>query len=486
MRNNRIATRLFIYFSVALLLLSLLIGAIFAWFYGVYTADFRRNEMEMRAKRIASSLVMLMDEQRCCEKGHGLGSNCGSYLRFIDDILMADVWLVDSEAKLITSGQGNETVTYKDLPSDAVSVIAQVYEGNVAFSQSFGTLLESDSLTCGVPILDTSGYVLGAVLLHSPIKGIGETHSQQLRILAISIVSALLLTIPISMLLTSRFTKPLQRMKQAAIELASGNYAVKTGIMQKDEIGDLAETMDLLADRLLEASKDREDQEMHLQTFFANVSHELRTPITVMRGSLEALRDGVIQEPEKVQAYHEQMLQESIQLQRFVNDLLDLSKLQNVDFQLELESLDLCEVIHDARHSMQMVSAQKGVQVEIDSSISGLLFQGDYGRLRQMLIIVLDNAVKFSPSGGSVLIQLHTNESGWTLSITDHGPGISKEDLPFIFDRFHRVKSEANHQGSGLGLTIAKKIAERHDIRLSVDVVAKGTGTVVQFLWRLC
>ncbi|MPN49112.1 Signal transduction histidine-protein kinase BaeS [bioreactor metagenome] len=122
------------------------------------------------------------------------------------------------------------------------------------------------------------------------------------------------------------FTKPLNRMKQTALLLAKGDYTAKTDIHQKDEIGELALNLDVLSDRL--DAETRESEKLHQlrRDFVANISHELRTPVTVLRGSLEALCEEVVSDPEQVKNYHRQMLKESIYLQRLVNDLLDLSR----------------------------------------------------------------------------------------------------------------------------------------------------------------
>ncbi len=184
----------------------------------------------------------------------------------------------------------------------------------------------------------------------------------------------------------------------------------------------------------------------------------------MIRGSLEALCDEVVTDPEQVKNYHRQMLSESISLQRLVSDLLDLSRLQNADFKIEMQPLDLCEILRDAVRSAGHLARDKNVEIAQEYDVSTLTVTGDYGRLRQMFMIVLDNAVKFSPAGGKIHVALKNG----TVSIRDRGKGIAQEDLPHIFDRFYRVKSEDNKNGSGLGLAIAREIADRHGVEVSV------------------
>ena len=136
----------------------------------------------------------------------------------------------------------------------------------------------------------------------------------------------------------------------------------------------------------------------------------------------------------------------------------------------------MCDVLRDVVRSAAHIVKEKRVDLQLAIDVPSLIRWGDYGRLRQMLLIVLDNAVKFSPDGGSVQIQLHDG----VVSITDRGAGIPKEDLPHVFDRFYKVKSQSNENGSGLGLAIAKEIADRHGISVSV-VSREQEGTRFEF-----
>lgn len=474
MKRNRITIRLLLYFAFSLLLFSLLLGAFFSWQFSRYSMELHRQELADRAVRIAGTMSEFMDTG-ASRHGQGYGHSSssqgggyGAYLRFLDDIAMSDIWIVDNDADLITRGQGHGSISYKELPEDAEQVIAKVQQGDIAFSESFSSLLEQKTLTAGAPILSSRGDVLGAVLLHSPVQGYESVRQKQLQIMMISILLALLLTVPISIFLSLRFTKPLRQIKQNALMLAEEHYDVTNNISQKDEIGELADSMDILAARLETARREREQMEQSRRIFLSNVSHELRTPVTVMRGSLEALCDDVVSDPQQIQEYHQQMLRESIHMQRLVNDLLELSRLQNPDFRMETEPVNLCEIVEDVARSMRHVAEEKGVSIQIQGGERDAQMMGDYSRLRQMLMAVVDNAVKFSPAGETVEISTSSTASGCILSVVDHGQGISEEMLPRIFERFHKG-GEDNPQGTGLGLAIAKEIASRHKIDITVE-----------------
>ncbi len=203
--------------------------------------------------------------------------------------------------------------------------------------------------------------------------------------------------------------------------------------------------------------------------FITTVSHELRTPVTVLRGSLEALYDGVVSEPGQIRAYHSQMLTESIHLERIVNDLLELSRLQNPDFQITKAPINLPDVLDDAIRSIRPIAKSKTLAIQYERNISQIPFSGDYGRLRQMFLVVLDNAVKFSAENSSVEVTVTRAGDFWQVAVCDHGPGIATTDLIHIFDRFYKRSDDVNQSGTGLGLSIAKEIADRHGVGIRVE-----------------
>ena len=481
--KSRIAKRLMGYFAAALLLFSVVMGTLFISLFRSQTIENRKNDLEARAVTIAGALSDYFGTGSDSSHGMGRGNGgmgqmmggYGAYLQFIDDIAMSDVWVVDEDLNLITSGRMmTKNYTYADLPQDADTVVSEVFGGTTTFSESFSGLFDTPTLTVGTPIT-VGGQVVGAVLLHAPVEGIEDATGQGVRILGISTLAALALAVLLSLFLAYSFTKPVNQMKAAALQLADGDYTVKTKVTVKDEIGELAAVIDVLSGRLLAAQQESARLEQLRRDFVANISHELKTPVTVIRGSLEALCDGVVTDAAQVDGYHRQMLSESLHLQRLITDLLDLSKLQNPDFVIEMQPLELTEIVRDAVRSAERIAFDKGIK--ITQELEGALpVTGDYGRLRQMFMIVLDNAVKFSPAGGLVEV----TQKGRTVWVTDHGGGISDVFLPHVFDRFYKVNSEDNKSGSGLGLAIAKEIADRHGVSVTVQS-KEGQGATFQF-----
>jgi signal transduction histidine kinase len=270
-------------------------------------------------------------------------------------------------------------------------------------------------------------------------------------------------------------------MRETALELVEGHYQIKTNIRQKSEIGELAETLDILSDRLQKNEEERNNMEQMRMDFFANVSHELRTPITVLRGYTESLVDGVIVNEEKVKQYYNRMLLECKSMERLVSDLLILSKMQNPDFAIDAEPVNLVQVFDDIVRSANVMSAKKQISIEMTKDNDCCMMMGDYDRLRQMFMVIVDNAVKFSEENSKIYINL-TSIDKIKVIIQDLGCGISEDELPNIFEKFYKSKLRQNANGSGLGLVIAKQIAMKHGGEIMVSSkVGDGTTFIFTF-----
>ncbi len=480
--KNKIALKLSAYFATSLLVFSLVIGGIFILLFQNYNMDFHRNDLQQKAETIATTMATLMDDTATHEPQSGYGA----YLRFIDEITLTDIWIIDENRNLFTQQSekqkgkhGNmtkeaEIITYQSLPDNADAVIDSVFQGQTPVSENFSDVLQAPTLTVGAPIKNTSGAIIGAVLLHSPIDGINAAIQQGVIILAISILSALVISIALSILFSITFTKPLNVIKQTSLRLAKKDYTAHTNIKQNDEIGEVAATIDQLAEKLKLADQQNEHLEQLRQDFIANISHELRTPVTVIRGSLEAIIDKVVTKPKQVSEYHSQMLKETIFLQRLLTDLLEVSTLQNKDFSLEFVPILFNDVLQDAVRSAMHLADAKNIIIELAATSTPLKIMGDYARIRQMILILLDNAIKFSDDSATIYVTF----TDTMLKIADSGAGIPKEHLPHLFKKFYQSRSEENKAGSGLGLSIAESIANRHNITISLES-EEGKGTTV-------
>jgi signal transduction histidine kinase len=278
------------------------------------------------------------------------------------------------------------------------------------------------------------------------------------RNLVVAALVAAALAFLISLFVSRRITAPLEELTDAAEDVAGGNLAVRVSPRANDEVGALAAAFNAMADRLARDEQWRRDMT-------ADLSHELRTPLATIQSRIEALEDGVLPAtPDNLRVIGAEVER----LGRLLGALRSLNELESEDVSVEHERLDLAEVGRDAIARAETVFAAKGVTLSGD--LSSVAVKGDRDRLLQVAANLLDNAVKFTPQGGRVVLAVARGDGplgaaassgAWaTLTVADGGPGIDPVDLPFIFDRFYRSQAARGTQGVGLGLAIARGLAE--------------------------
>lgn len=400
------------------------------------------------------------------------------YLAMMESLTNCSVYIVDANHDLTGYFDGVvQTLVNPQLPAYLEQSIALGFMGRTPFIQA--ELNGDTRLSTSMPVMNVNSQVLGVVLLDASLRELGYSEVPAFKTLMYSTMIALGVSVLLSFFFSRWFTLPISRMERVAHALADGDYNARTTIRMTDEIGSLARSMDVLGERLEEAR--RRDEELHKQQqlLFSNISHELRTPVTVIRGSLEALRDGIVNEPGEIRTYYDQMLRECRWLQQLIGDLLELSRLQNAEFTLESSTFELADLLGDVAMSTRSLCENRGIRFECEEPQSSFPFTGDYARLRQMLLAVADNAVKFTPAGKS--IRLWLDSAAPVIGISDEGAGISPEELTHIFERFHSTR-DANANGTGLGLAIVRETANRHAIAIHVQS-SPGEGTVFTFVF---
>ena len=510
MQIRKLTRRLWGSFALSLLLFSLLIGSVFAYLFRDYHQEAHQEEMRRQAETLAAALPAFRDEgflaqeqpqaeaptpshgphhgrrgmSRQAGSMPGMGEWCrhnyslqdsdtlqsshrAAFLHELNQLVQGTVWIVDRESRTINAYGEESRRDITGLPPAVEAVLQEVLSGGTPVADSFSDLFAEPMVTAGAPIKDANGTIRGAVLVHRHLSDLQEAEYMGLKILAASLLLGLLLTASLAAALVRRFIAPLYTMKDTAEAFRAGHYERRTGLTQNDELGLLAGSLDELGRRLGEAETERNLLQRQRQEFLAAVSHELRTPLTVIKGTWELLQSGFVKEEGKLMDCRRRIEENLAMLERLVRDLLELTRLQSPGFEVEKESLDLTEPFKEALRSARTLADQKGVAIKA-SLPSSLPFSGDYGRLRQLLLALLDNAVKFSPAGANVEVAGELNGHSWQLKVTDQGPGIPPEELPHIFDRFKKGGQD-NAQGTGLGLAIAREIALRHGIELTCE-----------------
>lgn len=300
----------------------------------------------------------------------------------------------------------------------------------------------------------------------APLNISGELTSEQRfrrslnRSLVVGGMIATIVALLLSYIVSTRMTKPLVSMTGAAKKLEDGDFSQRVEVDREDEIGQLGEAFNHLAETL-------ERQERMRKNLTADVAHELRTPLAVIRSHVEAYMDKVMEpDPENLQSIHEEIMR----LGRLVNDLSELARAESGRLELERTDVDLGDVVDKVVAGLAPVALEKGITVDIETE-TGTLGCFDEDKLRQVVVNLVGNAIKFTPEGGRVEVRAFNRGPEVLVAVIDTGLGIAPEAQAHIFERFYRVDKSRNRAtgGSGIGLTIADELVKLHGGHIEVE-----------------
>ncbi len=315
------------------------------------------------------------------------------------------------------------------------------------------------------PIKDPNGNVIGAIAVTAPIEAVSETVGiikQQLIWITLII---LVLASVVAFLIARELSRPLLKLEKATQQIAEGQFEIETGIIRRDEIGQLARNIEEMGHSLGQIDQLRRD-------LIGNLSHELRTPLSVIKGYSETMIDVTGDDPVKRNKQLNLIIEETNRLTDMIQDIMDLSRLQSGQMALDRDAFDLMEVIRQIKLKFEIFTR---VELETDTELA--IVSADRSKIIQVLTNLTSNAIHHSQAVGEnaakVILKVISNDSGYRVEIIDFGKGIPLEEQSKIWDRFYQIESreDGKPSGSGVGLAIVKGILEAHQFNYGVDSV---------------
>lgn len=320
---------------------------------------------------------------------------------------------------------------------------------------------EAPTFTVGVPFM-MDNTVTGAVFIRTKAQRIEGGLAEVLGSTALLAAGVAALSGVAVFLFVRRRMKPLKQLEAAAATIAEGVFSVQVDEKQGDpELRELSGAFNTMTRKLQGVEAGRRE-------FVANVSHELRSPITSIRGFAEGMADGVIPEAEQPK-YLRLVANESKRLSGLIEDLLALSRLEREDAKPEITTFDVNEMLRRAVIRRMNDLEAKKIDVGCEFEEDRCMVRADSDRIEQVVINLLDNAIKFTPEGGKISLESGTKDGIAEITVRDSGCGIAQEDREKVFDRFFTAdRAHTAGKGTGLGLSICKRIMEMHgqNIRL--------------------
>jgi signal transduction histidine kinase len=449
--------------SLAIVLLGLgLVGTLLALYTKNYIYDNTKQELLRKAKKVNTSLQNIQSFD-LPEKDR---EDAEDLLLFLAEAFDSIIWVFDRNGKIVATSAQDEVFIGKSV---AESIVTRVLNGENVVNQLHFEGLDEPVLSVVVP-WGKKDQIYGGIVLHAPVQGInqiiGDIREFILWITFLGLIVSMILVSSLSWTVT----RPLRAIEKVASEIGLGNYRKRVEVDSQDEIGDLAKTINQLAERLEQNEQMRLQEDGLRQEFLANLSHELRTPLTGIQGFLEALQDGLVQEEEAKQRYVGLMYNETLHMSRLIEDLTDLMKIDKHTLSLYLTPVQLKDFLQKIAISFQHAIDEKGLVLHLDLPDEQLVIEADADRLGQIIGNLLNNAIKFTEQG-SITIRAAKDGEGVLIDVKDTGIGMSEQDAARIWERFFkadRVRSKRDY-GSGLGLSIVEKLVQMHHGRISVD-----------------
>lgn len=319
-----------------------------------------------------------------------------------------------------------------------------------------------------IPVFE-EGKMAYIVQVAGPLNSIWET----LRGIKFILFLLLPITIVLTSVLAGKFLasitlKPLKNMIATAHQITAENLSLRIAPPEAhDEIRELAETFNEMLEKIQQVF-------ISQKQFIQDISHELRTPLTIMRGELEvALKRQ--RSPEEYSAILMSSLEETTKVGKLLENLLALARLDSSSASLLRDRVDISMLMHDILADMEILSVQKGIEIEFISQ-GGVMLPLDREKIKRAFVNILDNAFKYTPENGQLTVEVIQENDRAVVTIADTGIGIPEQDLPHIFDRFYQVDKSRSSEGFGLGLSIVRSIIKAHGGSITVESTQnKGT-----------
>lgn len=330
-----------------------------------------------------------------------------------------------------------------------------------------GEMLSAAQLREGIPITE-DGEVIGFLIsTRAPFQGQPRELEFIERINRLLLYGALIgavIALLLGVLLSRTLTHPIRELTRATHAVSEGDLSQQVSVRSNDELGELAQAFNKMSSELSRSINARKQMT-------ADIAHELRTPLSLILGHAEAVHDGVLP---PTRENFEIIREEATRLEHLVNDLRILSLADAGELSISLQTVEPQRLLQEIASTYQYQAQRKNISLDLDISASFSNIEVDPGRITQVLTNILDNALRHTPEGGRILLSAREMEHQIELAIQDSGPGLKKEDLGRIFDRFYRTDASRQRDGdvssgSGLGLAIAKSIVQAHGGQLLAE-----------------
>lgn len=444
--------------SVCIVVLTFLsVSLIFSHYMASATIDEKAILLEKNVDKIADiTYTALTNQSRAVDI---------MYQNIIDNIsynTQSSIMIFDNNGLILKLSGGMPESGYEKVSSRVSDAV--LGGGKIVTTDMFEDENGEDLLTVGSALMH-DGVIFGGVIFNQRVPEIKRASQRMTGRILYLILIAMLISAVFFYFISLRITNPVKKISEAVTEFSKGNFEKRVEYSSDNELGELAQNINNMASAL-------ENLENLRRGFVSDVSHELRTPMTTISGFVEGILDGTIPE-ENRDEYLKIVLSESKRLSRLVTTLLQISRLESGDVKANKTEFDINELVCQALLKFEMMITPKNIDVDLNIDDGKLMVTADRDSITQVLINLINNAVKFTPEGGKITIDVEKKDDKAYISVTNTGHGIEPEKLEYIWDRFYKTDESRSmdRTGVGLGLYIVKRIISMHGETITAQSV---------------
>lgn len=483
--NKNLYTRI-LFTNITAFVVALIVLMMFSSFVvKQVTYDQAQQELLREAKRVNFALLQQTNGTWSIPSDPQTNSQAQAqqdFLQYLADIFNAKITIFDMQGNILATSADQEMVPGSKVDEN---FIAMLTKGKAATTQTVDQDTGQPIFDAVVPMGNNKDTIKNGILLEAKTSNLDLTLGIMHLYLVIGGIVILLFIIFISVHLAMYISRPISRLTTTVAEISRGSYVLSDKNQPLDEINVLGGQLNKLAERLQKIQTESRRMEEERAGLFAEISHELRTPLTAVQGFVEAIRDGIVQDEAIQERYLDTIYTQTVHISRLVDDILELSRLENGNITVEKLPVDLNALAHGVAMSMEPLANRKNTAIRLNKKTEKAIVLGDADRMEQVIRNLLKNAIRVTENG-IIRVNVENRHGQVLLKIEDNGIGIAPEDLPHIWERFYRIKNQRDdprqEKGSGLGLVIVKKLVQLQDGDINVSSqLGKGTAFSISF-----
>ena len=458
---SKLINKILLIMSTILILFVVSFSAVFGYLFFQHSQNIESSRLESTALSLADILSK--------STGNNPLTNIynANVLQLVNILEQGEIWLVDKNTLQIVGSRFNPALTYDQLPAQAANDLQSILNGQNIRTQTFNIYTQPHYTTVGVPIYDSEGNVKGALLFHSKMPTLKFSWYDGIALMLFCSIVLFVILILLLKVLLKKYVLPLEVLNQFIEKILHHNYTSHIKTKANDEIAQLAQNLNRLSLYLQNLETTSKAKAQSDNNLIIKTAYKLHTPLKELKHDIHELAQKKSNIPE---SNLKQMQKNIDKLDMIANNLLDLSQLDNKDFILQKDLLNLIEILQDSIKAREKVAKEQNIKIDLKISLAKeiILFTGDKNRLKQMFCETLDKALQIYPQKSDLIIKILEDDNNYYIYMQNNNDEISVEHLPEMFPQFYQTAEDDTILNS-IELKIAQHLASLHQIKLTTE-----------------